>query len=117
MLQYLAKVHSLRIFQVAFNTFVPHYTSSPLFQELPPAALATINSYLAKHSDIELPVHFSRLSGLVARVKDLLTGSAKKGKFLELFQPFLTKFFSFIFFISRHQCRQPSSREKENQKP
>jgi hypothetical protein len=67
---------------------VPNYVSHSLFQELPPAALAAVNNYLAKHSDFDAPENLSRLVGLVARVKDSLNGSAKKGKFSQNFYLF-----------------------------
>jgi hypothetical protein len=66
--------------QTALNAFVPHYVSSPAFQELPPAALDVLNRFTVKHPSYKLPKLFPNLVGLVARVKDASTTPAKKGE-------------------------------------
>jgi hypothetical protein len=72
-----ALLSNLEVLQLELNSFVPRLVSAPLFQELPPAVLTSINDYSAKHPNLEMPATFPRLVGLVARVKD---SAAKKGK-------------------------------------
>jgi hypothetical protein len=64
---------------VGFNNFVRHYLSHPSFQEIPPRVFSTLETFLKKHPNFELPKSYDQLGGLNLRVRDSIRFSVKKG--------------------------------------
>ncbi|KAF8809164.1 hypothetical protein BYT27DRAFT_7255038 [Phlegmacium glaucopus] len=67
---------------VGFNDFMPGFILNPLFQEIPPGVENTINNFCIKNPGVLLPETTHHITGLVARIKDSLIPTAKKGMIL-----------------------------------
>jgi hypothetical protein len=102
----------------AFNNFATFFSSHPLFQEIPPLVLSTLEEFLQKHPNFETPAAYSQIVSLDARIADSRgLSAAKKGTcftfVLHILVPLLTCLtFSFSLAVTSAASLRPEKGKK-----
>jgi len=57
---------------VAFNNFVPFFTSHSLFLEIPPAVFHVLEKFIHKNPNFDMPSDYAKIVGLDTRIREYL---------------------------------------------